>query len=255
MSKRLHTIAMLSSCLMGCLLSACDAPGDTDVILDAEADVAEAESALSDGTKALHPSDQLAREWVRWALEQPYTTGPVSDPTGEQCGMGQDGPVWFLAGTYGGAVTRECTIPAGKELFFPLLNRWCTYPTEFFPTKESIDAVEADVLAWYEDSRQHTCTLTLRVDGQDVFAGGFDEMFEELYVLVPNQFEVELNTEDHYMTPYGVAGGAMPATGDGHYARLKALSPGDHVLELGGSACDGDALWFETSAVYHLHVE
>ncbi len=43
--------------------------------------------------------------------------------------------------------------------------------------------------------------------------------------------------------------------GDGHYAHLKALSPGDHVLELGGVICDGQAVSFETAATYYLHVE
>jgi hypothetical protein len=39
------------------------------------------------------------------------------------CSIGQSGPVWFLAGTTGGApVVRGCTVPKGKELFFSLLN-------------------------------------------------------------------------------------------------------------------------------------
>lgn len=54
------------------------------------------------------------------------------DPTGEFCGVGQSGKVWFLAGTFGGETTRMCSVPAGKAIFFPLLN-WlvfCPLPDE-----------------------------------------------------------------------------------------------------------------------------
>jgi len=44
------------------------------------------------------------------------------DPTGEFCHVGQSGPVFFLAGNFGGTTVRHCTVPAGKALFFPILN-------------------------------------------------------------------------------------------------------------------------------------
>src|SRR5262249_35380232 len=48
----------------------------------------------------------------------------LSDPTGAGCGVGQFGPVFFLVGAGGGgAATRDqCRVPAGKALFFPLVN-------------------------------------------------------------------------------------------------------------------------------------
>jgi NAD(P)-dependent dehydrogenase (short-subunit alcohol dehydrogenase family) len=33
------------------------------------------------------------------------------------------GPVWFLAGSFGATVVRSCLVPAGKALFFPLVNQ------------------------------------------------------------------------------------------------------------------------------------
>ena len=41
-------------------------------------------------------------KWWKWALEIPKEQNPVSDTTGKNCAQGQEGPVWFLAGTYGG---------------------------------------------------------------------------------------------------------------------------------------------------------
>lgn len=61
--------------------------------------------------------------WWQWADSFEYPDSPVSDSTGERCGAGQEGPVWFLAGTYGSAhVRRTCHVPAGKHLLFPLIN-------------------------------------------------------------------------------------------------------------------------------------
>jgi hypothetical protein len=40
---------------------------------------------------------------------------------GEQCAGGQSGKVWYLAGTVGsGSVTRTCTVPTSRALFFPI---------------------------------------------------------------------------------------------------------------------------------------
>jgi hypothetical protein len=256
MLNRFDIRILLSTCLLSSLMTACGAPSDIGVDPgDEEADGVAVQALSTDETvKSLEPIDQLAREWMRWAMEMPYSTGPIADTTGDDCAMGQEGPVWFLAGTYGGPVTRHCTIPAGKELYFPLINRWFVFFPEYYPHPNSIHEFKPELLAWFKDQLMHTCTLTLRVDGVEV-AGGFDEMLENQYVLVPDPFEVYLNPEDSFVTKYGLSGGEMLSAGDGHYARLKALSPGDHVVELGGSACDGDTVWFETSATYYLHIE
>ncbi len=44
---------------------------------------------------------ELTNRWWQWAGSFEYADSPVSDATGERCGAGQEGPVWFLAGTYG----------------------------------------------------------------------------------------------------------------------------------------------------------
>ena len=40
----------------------------------------------------------------------------------QELAKGQPGGVWFLAGSFGGRVTRTCTVPAGTPLVFPLVN-------------------------------------------------------------------------------------------------------------------------------------
>jgi len=67
--------------------------------------------------------------WWQWAMSIPADMNPVMDTTGEFAAVGQSGPVWFLAGTYGGEAERTVTIPAGKALFFPIYNwLWINFP-------------------------------------------------------------------------------------------------------------------------------
>jgi hypothetical protein len=81
---------------------------------------------LTTPARTAHSDDglpQLAAQFVQWSLSIPTDVNPVLDQTGEFCMVGQQGPVWFLAGTFfGGTVTRSCTVPEGTTLFFPVIN-------------------------------------------------------------------------------------------------------------------------------------
>ncbi|MFC8829256.1 hypothetical protein ACFT9I_28350 [Streptomyces sp. NPDC057137] len=65
---------------------------------------------------------ELAARWWQWALSAPDDHSPVLDETGEHAGWNQPHDLWFLAGTYGGRVVRRCDLPAGRPVFFPILN-------------------------------------------------------------------------------------------------------------------------------------
>lgn len=199
--------------------------------------------------KVKRPRAEHLIGWVRWANAQPDADGAVADPTGEKCGMGQQGSVWYLAGTWGGAVERECDIPNGKKLVFPLVNTWCVFPPEFYPDAASIEADLPYVEDWFDEIRSNACGLTLRIDGQEV-RPSFAELEQDFHISVSEPFEIDLH--DEHWAPDVFAGGEMPAVGTGYYAVVNPLPPGDHVIELGGEIC-GEAP-FSTSATYLLHV-
>src|SRR5947209_4560004 len=79
-----------------------------------------------DQTYAGKTYGQWSAAWWQWAAPMPAQASPVSDTTGVHCGVKQDGPVWFLAGTSGGTVTRQCTIPNNLGIFFPIINAECS---------------------------------------------------------------------------------------------------------------------------------
>src|SRR5437588_12909771 len=71
---------------------------------------------------------QWSAKWWQWEWSTPFAINPVFDTTGIDCGVNQSGPVWFLAGTSGFNATRNCIVPAGKMIFFPIINRGNEYP-------------------------------------------------------------------------------------------------------------------------------
>jgi hypothetical protein len=66
----------------------------------------------------------LSVAWWRFVMSKPVDANPLKDPTGAECAQGQSGPVFFLGGSFGaGAAVRDkCVVPAGKVLFFPVIN-------------------------------------------------------------------------------------------------------------------------------------
>ena len=205
------------------------------------------------GQAAYH---ELTQTWLEWAMGLPWSTGPVTDPTGEQCGLEQEGRVWYLAGTTGGSVERSCTIPRRKYLFFPLLNTWSIPPADLVDTDEELAEFVAFFTDFFPARRETVCSLTLRLDGEDLI-GDTEAIDADTWVTVLEPFEIEVNDDNYVGDPEGYPGGTYPAAvHGGHFALLRPLEPGDHVLEFGGARCnDEGAVTFEVSAVYNLSVE
>jgi hypothetical protein len=79
--------------------------------------------------------------WWQWLLSIPEDKSPAGDLTGENCETNQQGPIWFLAGTFGGAAERTCTIPSGKAIMFSPINSECSY-AEYPDEKTESDLLE-----------------------------------------------------------------------------------------------------------------
>jgi hypothetical protein len=91
---------------------------------------------------------EWAAAWWSWAYSIPANQNPITDTTGEFSNIGQSGPVFFLAGSYGGVTVRHCTVPAGKGLLFPLLNQsWVQFPGDPPFTVPELRAIIAPYVA------------------------------------------------------------------------------------------------------------
>src|SRR5688500_6634401 len=68
---------------------------------------------------------EWSARWWQWVISIPSQRNPVKAEGRLNCGIAQSGPVFFLAGSappLTPPVVRECTVPAGKDLFYPLVN-------------------------------------------------------------------------------------------------------------------------------------
>jgi len=182
-------------------------------------------------------ADYAAR-WWQWAVAQPADKNPVVDMTGELAGVGQSGPVWFLAGTFGGPpVKRTCTVPAGKELFFPVLNYVASIPLNGKTEKD----LRAKLASW----KATPAELELTIDGRKV--PDLKKHFAEsaLFTFVgPEKGEI-----------HPAFAGKHEAIAFGYWVLLAPLPPGRHTIHFRGrlNTADPNDL-FETEVTYNLTV-
>ena len=234
-TKRLAVSAVL-------LLAACspDRTGPT------APDVRSGPSALRSSVGGIAPPQsrphgksygEWAAEWWQWALGIPVSSNPLLDLTGENCAVNQPDHVWFLAGTFGGEpVTRECTIPTGRALLFPLINNaYFAFPNDP-PETRTEEFIRAQV-ACAEDA-----TLSLvEIDGVPVRDPG--RYFEESVV-----FEVVLGEDNLFGAPAGFT--LSPSVDAGYYLFLTPLTPGEHTIHWQVTSGCG----FSQDITYHLTV-
>lgn len=163
---------------------------------------------------------EWAAEWWKWAYSIPPDVNPVNDPTGEHSGEGQSGPVWFLAGSFGSdTVTRDSTIPAGKALFFPIVNAaWVNLPEDPPFDEETVRELLASVM-------DTATNLTCEIDGVPV------ENIER-YRGQSSIFVVEVPEDNLLGEEPGTYG---PSVDAGYYLMLAPLSVGEHTLHFTGS--------------------
>jgi len=170
-----------------------------------------------------------SREWWQWAGSFERSGSPVADRTGERCGLAQSGAVWFLAGTYGTKRTiRTCTIPAGKHLFFPLIN-YVVGPR--YVGSHTCDHAKATAASMTDGAT----SLVLELDGK-------------LFKDVSTHRQA---TRECFDLAERVGGGVAPTAANGYYIMLRPLSRGTHTLNFGG-VLPGD---MSQAVTYTLHVE
>jgi hypothetical protein len=180
--------------------------------------LAMAEAPLLRPTEKISGDSQqtLTVKWWQWAASFQYDESPVADRTGARCGAGQEGEIWFLAGTYESRATRRtCQVPAGKTLFFPLIN-YMVMPQNCGGCL-TCEQATATARRMTEDPMG----LFVELDGKPL--GGLDAH----RLASPACFNLGARA----------MGGQRiePTASDGYWVALRPLPPGQHTLRFGGS--------------------
>jgi len=165
------------------------------------------------GSASAAELEQLQHDWWQWVMSIPSSDSPVYDKTGNRCGIGQRGDVWFLAGSTGGKVTRKCTVPAGASLLVPVVNNFC------FPDAAYTDeACTSDTKSFIDSFSSGT--LLLEVDGVPV---------EPARVTDEDDFS--------FTVGYNGFGGTKPGVyratvADGYWALIPPLAADSHTIHV-----------------------
>lgn len=182
---------------------------------------------------------EWSAEWWKWAFSIPSSSNPLMDDgSGEFCAEGQSGDVWFLAGSWVGTTKIECEVPAGKAIFFPIVNAECSRIEGNGETEEELRACANAIM-------DNVTVTNVTVDGRQLKNLDDYRVESDLFLFkLPN---------DNVL---GLCSGSSPSVADGYWIMLEPLSKGKHVIYVYGKA-EGvmpDGSDFETEMTYCLNV-
>jgi hypothetical protein len=168
--------------------------------------------------------------WWQWELVAPVNQDPVSDTTGKYAYANQPpGPVFFLAGTFGGGpVVRNVSVPAGKAFFFPVSNWILTNP-------EDVPAGEPDPLTWMKSLLNSVfdpipaADLVAVVDGVTVQNYRFQS--DPFHLNLPPDCASVTSWLSLQGLPYQ-PGDHYPNVSDGYWVMLAPLDAGLHEITI-----------------------
>ena len=192
---------------------------------------------------------EWSAQWWQWVLSIPAATNPNLDTTGANCGMGQAGPVWFLAGAFGGTFTRFCTVPAGKALFFAILNN--VFGSAVFDCNPTVPDVVCNLAALRQSAAASMDSVRLQasLDGEPLRHLSDQRVQSPEFTLTVPAHGV-INPEDPIP-----AGTYTPQVSDGYWIMLKPLRPGRHTIHFSGEITAGVNAGFFVDVTYNLTIQ
>lgn len=176
-------------------------------------------------------------KWWQWVYSIPRDNNPITDPTGELCGVRQSGQVWFLGGKPADAnsniPSRICCIPTDVSLLFPVIN--CEANRIEFPQLSDEELVENVI--------EHMRLITKK----ECYVNGTQIPIHRVKS-DPTIFDLEITSDNVFGLQ---TGGLTKASADGYWIFLKPLRKGNYLISFAGS-CSGGIR--KSGAEYHLKV-
>lgn len=189
-----------------------------------------------------------AAAWQAWGYGATSATTPINDSTGAKCGYRQSGPVWFLAGSFGTTETRDCTIPAGRALFFPLIS------TAYVAWDNDPPPNTYAQLAPIIGSQIDGATVALEIDGRPLvdtaaFRLVSDPLVPAVIPPLDNLYgttaaDCHPRADGNLVCPLGLSAG--------YYVYVEPLARGRHTIHI--TATTPFDPTFNLDVTYHLHI-
>jgi hypothetical protein len=212
----------------------------------------------------------LSAQWWQWAFKIPKPRNPLTDPidpTGTKCARGQSGKVWFLGSQVGESthlppagftVDRVCNVPAGTQLFFPIINTECSGVIPGNPPRHELNCkntfkANSKIAKSLVSSALKGSTLKASVDGVKI--KNLDPRNTPYRVASPPfTFDLPANSINTFCgdgTKQCGPATDVKAAADGVYLLLVPLPKGRHVIRFGGNF---PAINFHMNNRYVIHV-
>lgn len=178
--------------------------------------------------------------WWQWALSLPVDHHPLTDTAG--CGTGQSSrKVWFIGGSFRTTTgVRDCTLPAGTALFFPILN---AYAATLEGDGATIPELRTSLKKYFDEQS----TMALQIDGT-----GVKDL--KRYLVPPTPFIYGPLPENSIPQSNGYdvhVGDTSLALAEGVYVLLAPLPVGKHTIHFQGAS---QRIGFGIDFTYHITV-
>jgi hypothetical protein len=181
--------------------------------------------AVHDDDRVMIGANSLARltaQFWRWVYSIPVGVDPGSDTTGVNCGINQEGDVWFLAGPASGNSSVTCTVPADKTIVSAVYAVIDDYPCppEFNfqpPPEQSLEEFLLQDDAQFVDG----ATAMAQLDGRPLRV---KRIKSRLFSFTA--------AASHLVSDPCVTGSPQLGVSDGFFVFIEPLPHGDHILQL-----------------------
>ena len=162
-------------------------------------------------------------KWWQWAYSIPTNINPLVDKNGKYANINQEGPVWFLAGTFaeGKFVERTCSVPHNKSILCPIINY------EINPIERPDLDSDSKMMKHVIEDQDDIATKEIMVNNNKIPV--FRVKSE------PSIFELYINPDNYF----GRKGGNTISTSDGYWVFLKYLPIGHHEIFFHGTCSLG----------------
>lgn len=189
---------------------------------------------------------EWSARWWQWAYSLPVSDNPFFDEGGDctNGAQGQSGPVWFLTGVINesGTAKRDCTVPTGRMLFFPILNVECA-------TLEGNGSTEAELRACTDSYMSVVTNVAAKLDGRPIQNLQRFRAASPLFTYGPLPAG---NVPDTFPGVDAPEGTTSLSAADGFYLMLAPLPVGHYTLRFSGTF--GAPINFTLDITYNLTV-
>jgi len=172
-------------------------------------------------------------KWWQWAFSIPKDLNPIIDKIGENCGRGQEGPVWYLAGTTQKTINakRRCVIPHQRSILFPII-------VSQFSRSEKPTMTDQELVRYTAKDIDQVSFLELIIDDYP--------LTDPSIYRVKSYFRLDL-VEGNI---WDIKPGPTMVASDGFWVFLKPLSEGKHSINFQGVEPN-----FKTHVTYRITIK